>query len=72
MKAFDTVPNRRLFYKLQYYGINCKIWVWIQYLLMGRSQTFQGHWTLFLMVTSDKWYPLGLRTGATTTCHLHK
>ena len=37
-KAFDTVPHQRLLTKLQYYGINNKIYHWISNWLTKRSQ----------------------------------
>ena len=35
-KAFDTVPHRRLIYKLSKYGINNKTVSWIQNFLSNR------------------------------------
>ena len=37
-KAFDTVPHRRLLYKLQCYGIRGKLFAWIQSFLTARRQ----------------------------------
>ena len=37
-KAFDKVPHRRLFHKLEYYGIRGSTHKWINSLLSGRTQ----------------------------------
>ena len=37
-KAFDSVRHRKLFFKLQNYGINSRIMSWIECFLKGRSQ----------------------------------
>ena len=37
-KAFDKVPHRRLFYKLEYYWIRGSTNYWINSLLSGRTQ----------------------------------
>ena len=37
-KAFDTVPHCRLLYKLQWYGIQGKVYRWIANFRSGRSQ----------------------------------
>ena len=37
-KAFDTVPHQRLLNKLEFYGINAQIKVWIKNWLMNRTQ----------------------------------
>ena len=37
-KAFDSVPHRRLLSKLKSYGIEGKVWNWIEDFLIGRSQ----------------------------------
>ena len=38
MKAFDTVPHRRLLTKLTSYGITGKVHRWIEAFLSGRQQ----------------------------------
>ena len=38
MKAFDTVPHKRLIYKLRMNGINPSILRWIEGFLTGRQQ----------------------------------
>ena len=38
MKAIDTVPHRRLLYKLNHYGIRGKILEWIKSFLMHRKK----------------------------------
>ena len=38
-KAFDTVPYKRLIYKLRQYGIEGKVQLWIQSFLAGTRQT---------------------------------
>ena len=38
MKAFDTVPHKRLIYKLRMNGINPSILRWIEDILTGRQQ----------------------------------
>jgi hypothetical protein len=38
MKAFDTVPHRRLQAKISSYGIQGKIWLWIKEFLSNRTQ----------------------------------
>ena len=38
MKAFDTVPHRRLLKKLQSYGVQGKVLSWIGAFLIGRTQ----------------------------------
>ena len=38
-KAFDTVPRRRLLYKLQWYGVQGKMHRWIAIFLTDRSQS---------------------------------
>ena len=54
MKAFDTVPHRRLLYKLQYNGIDSIIWGWIRDFLTDRNQRVRnnGHSSPWLPVTS--------------------
>ena len=37
-KASDKVPHHRLCNKLYYYGIRCKVLVWIENFLTGRQQ----------------------------------
>jgi hypothetical protein len=37
-KAFDSVPHRRLLYKLSKYGISGQVWTWIQNFLTDRTQ----------------------------------
>ena len=37
-KAFDTVPHRRLLKKLDGYGIQGKIWIWLREYLDNRKQ----------------------------------
>ena len=37
-KAFDSVPHKRLLYKLQKYGINGSLHKWIEYFLINRRQ----------------------------------
>jgi hypothetical protein len=37
-KAFDTVPHKRLLYKIQYYGIKDPIYGWLKEFLTGRTQ----------------------------------
>ena len=37
-KAFDSVPHRRLLSKLKSYGIEGKVWRWIEDFLIGRNQ----------------------------------
>ena len=37
-KSVDTVPNKRLIYKLQTYGIKGKVLLWIESFLAGRRQ----------------------------------
>ena len=37
-KAFDKVPHRRLFHKLEYYGIRGSTHKWINSWLSGRTQ----------------------------------
>ena len=43
MKAFDTVPFRRLINKLGSYGIGGKVLAWIKAFLSGRSQRVSVH-----------------------------
>ena len=38
-KAFDKVPQKRLLYKLKYYGIQGNTLKWIQAFLSDRTQT---------------------------------
>ena len=38
VKAFDTVPHKRLFAKLKAYGINELVFKWIEALLKNRKQ----------------------------------
>ena len=38
MKAFDTVPHRRLLSKLEAHGVRGKVLKWVQGFLMGRQQ----------------------------------
>ena len=37
-RAFDTVPHKKLLFKLNKYGINGRITKWIQSLLMHKKQ----------------------------------
>ena len=37
-KAFDTVPHRRLLKKLDGYGIQGKIWIWLREYLDNKKQ----------------------------------
>ena len=37
-KAFDTVCHRKLFYKRRSFGINCKLFKWIQDHITNRTQ----------------------------------
>ena len=39
VKAFDKVPQRRLLYKLKYYGIQENTLLWIQAFLSDSTQT---------------------------------
>ena len=41
MKAFDTVPHRRLMAKVSSYGIEGRIWEWISAFLTDRTQRVQ-------------------------------
>ena len=45
-KAFDTVPHKRLLYKLQAYGICGSTLRWIESFLVGRSQRVAVNGTL--------------------------
>ena len=47
-KAFDTVPHRKLLHKLDHYGINGKVNIWIKAFLMERQQQarVQGEFTV--------------------------
>ncbi len=38
MKAFDSVPHRRLLHKLKGYNISGKVYNWITEFLVGRNQ----------------------------------
>jgi len=40
IKAFDTVPHKRLLSKLEYYGIHGKLLSWLTTWLTKRSQRF--------------------------------
>ena len=53
-KAFDTVPHRRLIYKLESYGINPKAVSWIENFLRNRTQQVivQGEESSWKPVTS--------------------
>ncbi|MES9884607.1 MAG: reverse transcriptase family protein, partial [Sedimenticola sp.] len=46
-KAFDSVPHKRLIYKLSKYGFGDKFVNWIRYFLMEREQTvsIRGHFS---------------------------
>ena len=53
-KCFDTVPHRRLLYKLKCYGINNQIIQWITDFLVGRKQrvSVQNTFSQWLLVLS--------------------
>ena len=53
-KAFDTVPHRRLLFKLETYNINTELLTWITDFLCNRKQcvVLNGEYSSWLMVLS--------------------
>ena len=62
-KAFDTVPHRRLLYKLKHYGISDQLISWISSFLIGRSQRVILEGRTSSSVTVDSGVPQGTVLG---------
>ena len=73
MKAFDTVPFRRLINKLGSYGIGGKVLAWIKAFLSGCSQRMSVHSSFSSwMEVLIEWHLPGECSWPTTVCIIHK
>jgi hypothetical protein len=71
-KAFDTVPHRKLLYKLENYGIKGNILKWIQSFLMERSQKVIVEGESSSTCTVDSGVPQGTVLGPLLfLCHIN-
>ena len=61
MKAFDKVPHRYLFSKIQSYRISGNILTWIKGFLTKR-QEIHGTRVLFILAKSSEWHSTGIST----------
>ena len=71
-KAFDTVPHRRLLYKLSRYGINPKAVSWIENFLGNRTQQVIVQGEEIIMETSNIRNTARISTRTIIICHLYK
>ena len=62
-KAFDTVPHKKLLYKLEHYGINGVLLKWLSSFLMERKQRVAVEGEYSPSVTVDSGVPQGTVLG---------
>ena len=71
-KAFDTVPHRKLLHKLDQYGINGKVNIWIKAILMERQQQVIVEGEFSDSCTVDSGVPQGTVLGPLLfLCHIN-
>ena len=67
-KAFDTVPHKKLLFKLNKYGINGNINKEIQFFLMRRKQQAIVDWVSSKLCSVDSGVPQGTVLGPLLSC----
>ena len=73
MKAFDTVPHKRLIGKLKSYGIEYYTLRWIQAFLSDRVQQVNVNGTNSEWANNyNKWYSTGQCLRTDPICFIHK